>query len=111
MAAIKNVEGLTNNDINRELARGAKFVVFQYCFSIIVMTFKHSSDVYFIKAGESTTRHSIFHTLSTLVFGWWGIPWGPIYSIGALYTNLTGGKDVTNEVLSSINAAQPQQNA
>jgi hypothetical protein len=105
MAEIKNIEGLSVDDINRELSNGAKFVVFQYCFSILVMTFKRGSDIYFIKAGESTINHSIGFTLITLIFGWWGIPWGPIYSIGALYSNLTGGKDMTQEVLNLMNSS------
>ncbi len=104
MAQIKNIEGLSTDDINRELRNGAKFVVFQYCFSIIVMTFKRGSDIYFIKAGESTIKHSIGFTLITLLFGWWGIPWGPIYTIGALFSNLSGGKDITKEILNSMNS-------
>jgi hypothetical protein len=36
--------------------------------------------------------------LPSLVAGWWGIPWGPTFTIGALYNNLRGGKDVTAEV-------------
>ena len=102
MAKIKNIEGLSFDDINRELSNGAKFVIFQYCFSIFIMTFKRGSNIYFIKAGESTVNHSIGFTLITLLFGWWGIPWGPIYSIGSLYTNLTGGKDISQEVLNSM---------
>lgn len=109
MAEIKNIEGLTANDINKELSNGAKFVVFQYCVSILIMTFKRGTDIYFIKAGESTTSHSIGYTLLTLTLGWWGFPWGPIYSIGALHTNLTGGKDVTQEVLNSMNAGNPEK--
>jgi len=104
MAGIKNTEGLSASDITNELKNGGKFVVFQYCVSIIVMTFKRGSDIYFIKAGESTVKHSIGFTLITTFFGWWGIPWGPIYSVGALYSNLSGGKDVTQEVLNSLNA-------
>jgi hypothetical protein len=104
MAEIKNIEGLSTDDINKELSNGAKFVVFQYCFSVILMTFKRGSDIYFIKAGESTVKHSIGFTLITLVFGWWGILWGPIYSISALHSNLTGGKDITQDVLNSINS-------
>ena len=104
MAEIKNIHGLSVDEINRELSNGAKFVVFQYCFSFIVMTFKNRSDTYFIKAGESTIKYSIGFTLITFFFGWWGIPWGPIYSIGALFVNLTGGKDITQEVLDSISA-------
>lgn len=104
MAKIKNIEGLSSDEINNELNNGAKFIVFQYCFSIIVMTFKRGSDIYFVKTGESTVKHSIGFTLITLIFGWWGIPWGPIYSIGALYSNLTGGKDVTQDVLNSMHS-------
>lgn len=104
MSEIKNIEELSIEKINRELSNGAKFVVFTYCFSIIVMSFKRRSNVYFIKVGESTVKYSIGFTLITLVFGWWGIPWGPIYSIGALYSNLKGGKNITLEVLDSMNS-------
>jgi hypothetical protein len=30
--------------------------------------------------------------------GWWGIPWGIFYTAESLYTNFTGGKDVTLEL-------------
>lgn len=102
MTAVKNIEGLSDDMIKRELSNGGKFVIFQYTFSIFIMTFKRGSDIYFIRAGESTLKHSIGFTLITLLFGWWGFPWGPIYSIGSLYTNLTGGKDITAEVLNSV---------
>lgn len=105
MAQIKNLEGLTTDDINRELSHGAKFIVFQYCISIIVMTFRRNSDIYFIKAGEPAVVRGLSFTALSLFLGWWGIPWGPIYTIGSLYTNLTGGKDITQEVLNSMNAA------
>jgi len=103
MAQIKNIQGITTDELNRELQRGGKFVIFQYCFSIVIMTFKQGSDVYFVRAGESTIKYSIGYTLLTFFLGWWGIPWGPIYTIGSLFTNLTGGKDVTQEILNSLN--------
>jgi len=106
MTQIKNIEGLSTEEINRELSNGAKFVIFSYCISIIVMTFKRSSNIYFIKAGHSSFKPSIGFTLLTFIFGWWGIPWGPIYTIGALANNLSGGKDITQEVLNSINSAE-----
>ena len=105
MATIKNIEGLSTEQINRELAHGAKFVIYQYTISIIVMTFRRSSDVYFVRAGESGVLKGLPYTLLTFVFGWWGIPWGPIYSIGSLYHNLRGGKNVTDEIVSSVNQA------
>jgi len=105
MASIKNLEGLTTSQINSQLAQGAKFVMYPFAISIVVMTFRRSSDVYFVRAGESAVLKGLPFTFISLVFGWWGIPWGPIYSIGSLYTNLSGGKDVTQEVLQSINAS------
>jgi len=106
MAAIKNMEGLTDEQINHELQRGARFVHFQYTVSIIIMTFKRGSDIYFIKSDESSAKYSWKYSLLTFFLGWWGIPFGPIYSVSSLYRNFTGGKDITQEVLNHFNASQ-----
>ncbi len=103
---IKNIEGLSTDQINRELAQGAKFVVYQYTISVVLMTFKRSSDIYFVRAGENGTIKGLPYTFIALFLGWWGIPWGPIYTIGSLYNNLRGGKDVTQDLLSSFNAGK-----
>ena len=102
MAKIIGIDGMSVEELNQEIQRGGKFVIFQYCISILVMTFKRPSEIYFIKGGEGTTGKSIGYTLTSLALGWWGIPWGPIYTIGSLVTNLGGGKDVTNEVVASM---------
>jgi hypothetical protein len=99
---IVGIENMSVDELNHELQRGGKFVIFEYCISIIIMTFKRPTDVYFIRAGEGTVGKSIGFTLVSLVVGWWGIPWGPIYTIGSLFTNLSGGKNVTNEVIASF---------
>ena len=108
---IKNVEGLTTDQINKELQNGAKFVIYQFTISIIVMTFRRSSDIYFIRSGENASVKGLSYTLISLLFGWWGIPWGPIYTIGSLFTNLGGGKNVTEEVLQSVNHSAPAAQA
>ena len=33
--------------------------------------------------------------LATLLLGWWGIPFGPVFTIRALYRNLAGGDEAT----------------
>jgi hypothetical protein len=104
--AIKGLEGMSDAQFELELNRGGRFVVFQYTISIILMTFKRASDVHFVKHGESTFGKSLPYTLLTLFLGWWGIPWGPIYSIGCLVTNLGGGKDVTDGILASMREAR-----
>lgn len=109
MAAIQGMDNMTVGQLQEELRRGGRFVVFEYCVSILVMTFKRSSDVYFIRAGEGTMGKSIGYTLLSLFLGWWGIPWGFIYTPMVLFTNLGGGKDVTEAVVSSLLATVPQR--
>jgi hypothetical protein len=98
---IVGIENLSPSELNLEVQRGGKFVVYQYCVSILVMSFRRSSDIYFIKPGESAVAKGLPWTLLTLVAGWWGIPWGPIFSIQSLVTNLRGGKDVTSQIRTS----------
>lgn len=99
---VRGLDGMSDDEIHAALRDGARFVHFEYTISVIVMTFKRPSDIYFIKPGEGTIGKSIGCTLVTLLLGWWGFPWGPIYSIGSIATNLGGGKDVTSEVLASV---------
>jgi hypothetical protein len=88
--------------LQQEIASGAKFVVYQYCISILIMTFRRSSDIYLVSASESRALKGLGFSLLSFFLGWWGIPWGPIYTIQSLWTNFNGGKDVTQEVLASM---------
>jgi len=105
VAKIIGLEGLTGEEIERELQRGARFVVYQYAVSILVMSFMRGSNIYFLRGGESGRGARWTCTLASLLFGWWGIPWGPIFTIQAVAANLGGGKDVTNDVLAQLGQA------
>jgi hypothetical protein len=100
---IKGIESMTGAELAQEVARGGKFVIYQYAFSVVVMSFKRPSDIYFVRSSESAVVKGLPYTLLTLVAGWWGIPFGPIFSVMALFNNLKGGTDVTNEVLNVLN--------
>lgn len=100
---IVGIDGMSVSELNHELERGAKFVIYEYCISILVMTFKRPSNIYFIKSGEGAISKGLGFTLVSLLLGWWGIPWGPIYTIGSFITNFSGGKDVTGAVVESMN--------
>ncbi|MEM9925497.1 MAG: hypothetical protein AAF915_17395 [Cyanobacteria bacterium P01_D01_bin.50] len=102
MSKIIGIESMTVEEVNKELANGGKFVVFLYCFSLVLITFKRSSNIYFIKAGEGTLKKSIKFTLISLFLGWWGIPWGIIYTIETFLTNFKGGRDMTSQVMSAL---------
>jgi hypothetical protein len=106
MAKIVGIDGMTVGQVADGVRAGGRFVVFEYCISILIMTFKRSSDVYYIPPGGGTAGRSIGYTLISLLLGWWGIPWGFIYTPMALATNLGGGKDVTAAVMSSIAPAR-----
>lgn len=101
---IRGIEGMKNGELDFEIQRGGRFVLFQYCISIVVLTFRRPSDIYFLRQGENAVGKGLPFTLLSLVAGWWGIPWGPIYTIQSVYNNSRGGKDVTQAVLSSLRA-------
>lgn len=99
---ILGIEGKSPAELQFEIQRGAKLVCYQYCISVIVMTFRRSSDLYFIPAGQSAVAKGLPWTLLSLVAGWWGIPWGPIFTVQSLITNFGGGKDVTANFSASL---------
>lgn len=107
MATIHGIDGLSPEEVKEEIEQGARFVTFRYCISIFIMTFLRESDIHFVRPGDGTAGRSFGYTLATLAFGWWGMPWGPIHSINALYTNLRGGRDVTAEVFEVIAPIKP----
>lgn len=90
---IMGTKGLSAEQINDELQRGGRIVVYRYCVSIVFMTFRRSSGPIFIRAGQSAFLRGLVYTLISLIFGWWGIPWGPVYTIDSIITNCKGGED------------------
>ena len=51
---IRGIESMKHGELDFEIQRGAKFVLFQYCISVIVLTFRRPSDIYFV--GRARTR-------------------------------------------------------
>jgi hypothetical protein len=94
----QGIQGMSEEELKSEVMRGGRFVSYMYCISVILFTFKGPSKTCFIRAGESRFLKGLPYTLLTLVAGWWGIPWGPIYTIKCLAKNLSGGEDVTAHV-------------
>lgn len=100
---IKNIDGLTASDLQQQVSDGGRFVYFAYTISLIIVTFRDTSGVYLIRSGENSAGKSFLFTIVSFFIGWWGIPWGPKYTLQAIRTNLKGGKDVTDEVMDVIN--------
>lgn len=100
---IKNIEGLTATDLQQQVSDGGRFVYFAYTVSLVIITFRDTSGVYLIRSGENTAAKSFLFTIVSFLIGWWGVPWGPKYTMQAILTNIKGGKDVTDEVMDVIN--------
>jgi len=101
---ITGIDGMTLDQLGEELDRGGRFVVYTWTISIIVMTFKNPTDILFVRSGESRFFKGLPYTLASAVVGWWGIPWGPIYTLGSIVGNIRG-KDLTQEVLNDLRAS------
>lgn len=85
--------------LKQEVAAGARLVVYQWAFSVLVMSFKRPSGVKLIRPGQGRFWAGLPYTLLTLVVGWWGIPWGPVWTVQSVLRNSRGGIDVTAAVM------------
>ena len=99
---MEEVARLSVAELNRELANGARFVQFSYTISFVVMTIKRYSKVFFIRDNGNMSDVRWKYTLINIFLGWWGIPFGPIYTIWSFIENAKG-KDVTNEIIAALN--------
>lgn len=99
---IKNIDGFSAEDLQREVDSGGKFVYYPFTISFIIITFKRVSGVYLVRGNENSVLKGLPYTLLSVLLGWWGIPWGPRHTLDSLRTNLRGGKDVTDEVMSVV---------
>ncbi|MDR2907346.1 MAG: hypothetical protein LBU91_05095 [Bacteroidales bacterium] len=100
---LNNTQGMDIAELKKEVERGGKFVLFKSCMSYGVLTSKEDN-IYFIRACESTLKHSFGYSFWTILFGWWAlVPFGPYCAIVALFTNFKGGKNVTDDIIHILN--------
>ena len=104
---IIGAEAMSTEQLREAVEKGARLVVFRYCISAFLITFQRGSNIYLVPAGESAVVRSLPFCLVSLLVGWWGLPWGPIFTIGSLITNLRGGKNVTAEVVAALQPPEP----
>ncbi|HEV7330774.1 MAG TPA: hypothetical protein VGN63_07035 [Flavisolibacter sp.] len=98
---VRGIKGLTVAQVQNEIARGGRFVQYTWCVSLLVVTFRYPSAVYFIRRDENAFVKGLPFTIITLLLGWWGIPYGVFYTLRAIYTNIEG-KCVTEPVMKHL---------
>ena len=99
---IKNIDGLSAKNLQDEVKRGGRFLFFPFTISLLVVTFKQTSGVYLVRGHEKATTKALPFLLISLFFGWWGIPFGPKYTLDAISACYHGGKDVTEDVMATV---------
>lgn len=99
---IKNINGLSADDLQHQVDQGGRFVYFPYTISLGVVTFKRTSGVYLLPANVHAGIKGLRFTMISVLLGWWGVPFGPKYTFESIRTNLKGGKDVTDEVMATV---------
>lgn len=107
---IQGIDGLSLDELDRELDTGGRFVVFESCISLVLVTLRRPSDIHFLRGQERGFVRGLPYTLVSLLLGWWGLPWGVIYTPLTLITNCRGGRDVTAQVWPQVQqgwAARP----
>lgn len=79
---------------NTELRR------FYWAMSFVVICIKKQSGYYI------SLKHPVFtglkFTLISFFFGWWGIPWGPFWTVEAIVKNFKGGEKIIVENMIKI---------
>jgi hypothetical protein len=99
---IRGCDNLSLEELRKEIQRGGRFVFYEYCISALIVSQRRPTAIYFLRPGQWGVVRGLPYALLTLLLGWWGIPWGIIYTPLTLLTNLSGGCDVTQQVLAAL---------
>ncbi len=93
---------LSEEEIALKLTEGHRLVSYEYCLSFIVVTLKRPTAFYLVAPKESDFGNRALFSSLSFFFGWWGIPWGPIYTVGTIYRNLSGGHDHSKTLIDHV---------
>lgn len=83
-----NLEPITCSCCTKVTAQ-PRYVVFYQVTSFIVVTIR--SPIQGIFCPTCAERKALQGTIVTWLMGWWGLPWGLIYSVPTIFQNLFGG--------------------
>lgn len=87
-----------NVEQSAEPTDGERTVVYEYCISLIAVTLRRPTQPIRLRAGQRAWLCGLPYVAVSLLLGWWGLPWGPIYTPLTIFSNLAGGCDITSQV-------------
>ncbi len=75
---------------------------YQVVFSFLIISSKIPTRYYRV-GNDATGGVPTALTIFSLLFGWWAIPWGPVYTVQVIARNLRGGlKETVGELLATL---------
>jgi hypothetical protein len=86
----QNVDALAAGEADYrgvKVSARSEVITFDLAFSVVVASFKIPSQM-FIVGQHRIWPWRIAYTGLSFLFGWWGIPWGPVYTVQALHANV-----------------------
>jgi hypothetical protein len=108
IGGIRGIEELDGERLCEELENGARFVTFTWCVSLVLVTFRRPTGVIYLAPGRSGLVTGLPYLLLSLLLGWWGLPWGPVYTVGCVWTALRGGADCTSQIVEDVEIIFPE---
>ena len=91
----------TFESIMEQRESGARFMFYEYVIPRpIIAPGRAPSKIYFVKRGD-TKRYYAKYNLINLLWGWWGLPFGPVYVYKVLANNKKGN-NVTDDVYENL---------
>jgi hypothetical protein len=66
-------------------------VRFEVCYSVLIATVRWQSAPVETTSAWHRVWLGLPYSLTSLALGPWGLPWGPVWTLVAIWTNLTGG--------------------
>ena len=94
---------LFEEELRTRLAAGARCVRFEYCISVLVVTFRLQSPLYLTYSWHERYLRGLSYSLCALLLGPWGVPWGVLWTFWAIWVNVTGGVDCSDSVRDWLN--------
>jgi hypothetical protein len=98
---LAGTEGMTLGDIELDVLKGGRFLRYHWNISVLVLSFRNSTALTYVHSDRSAGAGALGWGVFSLLFGWWGFPWGIIHTPLSLWHNARGGSDHTHEVLTA----------
>lgn len=93
---------LPDHPMVADVMQGSRYVIYPFVVSILVLSFRRNfGGVRVVRTGSWPIVPLFGAALTTIALGWWGFPWGLIWSPIALFQLWNGGRDFTKDILSN----------